>query len=123
MRLSDSTRRRALFLGFLACLAVTSSMGFAQRPAIDQKTSAKESVVKEQGRLLDAPRGVIEVLDNGPAHGEPIILLPSLGRGAGLQRSDAPIICSGLSRPAAATPRNRPVGSSCGTANIGRACR
>ena len=83
MRLSDSTRRRALFLGFLACLAVTSSMGFAQRPAIDQKTSAKESVVKEQGRLLDAPRGVIEVLDNGPAHGEPIILLPSLGRGAG----------------------------------------
>ena len=115
MALGDFVQRRVLCLRLLAGLVIISSMGFAQRPEIEQ-----QAFVKEHGRLSDAPRGMIEVLDNGSTHGEPIILLPSLGRGAedfnDLRRR-------GLSRAAAATPRNRPVGSSGGAANIGRACR
>lgn len=62
-------RRAAL----LACTAASLLAGCAAAPRAADAVSA---------RMVSAARGPIEVLESGPRDGEPVLLIPSLGRGA-----------------------------------------
>lgn len=54
----------------------------AAEAAPTRMTVPVASSANEIAHLVDMPRGVIEVFESGPATGLPVMLLPSLGRGA-----------------------------------------
>lgn len=70
-RLKLAAGALAVFVGLLAA-----------KPASTTTTAPAAISVNEIAHLIDTPRGVVEVIESGPAAGTPVVLLPSLGRGA-----------------------------------------